>query len=92
MYCLDVAFSFVFDVDEDIILIHSNKDIKFFRKDLIDVALEYYQSVRQSKRYHLILKVALSGLESSLSLISFANSHLMVGTSEVELGKLLCLF
>ena len=44
-YCLDVAFSLVFSVDENIIQIHNDKDIKFFRKDLIDVALECCRSV-----------------------------------------------
>ena len=87
MHCLDVAFSLVFGVDEDIIQIHNDKDIKLFRQDLLDVALEGYRSVGQSKRYHQILEVAISGPESSFPLISFANSHLVIGTGEVELGK-----
>ena len=90
MYCLDVTFSLVFGVDEDIIHIHNDEDIEFFRKDLIDIVLECCQSVGQSKKHYLILKVAVSGLESSLLLISFANSHPVVGTGELELGKLLC--
>ena len=87
-YCLDVAFSLVFDVDGDIIQIHNNKDIKFFCKDLIYIALECCQSISQSKKHYLILKVTVSGPKSTLSLIFFANSHPVVGTSEVKLGKL----
>ena len=71
MYCLDVAFAFILGVDENIIQIHNDEDIKLFRKDLIDVGLEYCRSVGQSKRYYLILEVAISGLENSLPLISF---------------------
>ena len=82
-----MAFSFVFSVDEDINQIHNVKDIEFFRKNLIDVALECCLSVGQSKRYYLILKVTISGPESSLSLISFANSYPVIGTGEVELDK-----
>ena len=88
MYCLDVAFSLVFGIDEDIIKIHNDKDIKFFCKDLIDVALECYQSVSQSKKHHLILKMVVSSPESSLLLISFANSYPVIGIGDVELGKL----
>ena len=91
MYYLNVAFSLVFGIDEDIIQIYNDKDIEFFYKDLMDVALECCRSVGQSKKHHLILKVAISGLESSLLLISFANSHPVVGTGEVELGKPPCL-
>ena len=87
---LDVAFALIFGVDEDIIQIHNDKDIELFREDLIDVALECYWSVGQSKRHHLIFEVAVSGPESSLPLISFANSHPVIGTGEVELGKPPC--
>ena len=45
MHCLDMAFSLIFDVDKDIIQIHNNKDIEFFRKNLIDIALKCCQSV-----------------------------------------------
>ena len=86
-YCLDVAFALIFGIDKDIIQIHNNEDIKFFCEDLIDVALEYCRSVGQSKRHHLIFEIAVSSLESSLPLISFANSHPVVGTGEVELSK-----
>ena len=91
MYCLDVAFSLVFGIDEDIIQIHNDKNIEFFRKDLINVVLECCWSIGQSKKYHLILKVAISGPESSFPLIFFPNSYPLIGTSEVELRELPCL-
>ena len=90
-YDLDVAFALILGVDEDIIQIHNDKNIELFREDLIDVALECCQSVGQSKRHYLIFEVAVSGPESSLPLISFANSHPVIGTGEVELGKPPCL-
>ena len=86
-YCLDMAFALIFGVDEDIIQIHNDKDIKLFRENLIDIALKCCQSVGQSKRHYLIFEVAVSGPESSLLLISFVNSHTVIGTGEVELGK-----
>ena len=87
MYYFDMAFFLVFGIGENTIQIHNNKDIMFFCKDLIDIALECCRSVGQSKRYYLILKMAVFGPESSLSLISFGNSHPVVGTGEIELGK-----
>ena len=90
MYCLDLAFAFIFGLDEDIIQIHNDEDIKLFREDFIDVALECYRSVGQSKRHYLIFEIAVSGPESSFPLISFTNSHPVIGTSEVELGKPPC--
>ena len=86
---LDMAFSFVLNVNEDIIQIHNNQDIKFFLKNHIDIALKCYQSIGQSKKHYLIFKVTVSSLKSCFSLISFANSHPIISTDEIKLGKLL---
>ena len=88
---LDVAFSFVFGVDKVIIQIHNDKDIKFFCKDLIDIALKCCRNIGKSKKYYLIFKITVSSLESSFLLISFVNSHLVIGTSKVKLDKPPCL-
>ena len=42
---LDVAFGLIFGVDENIIQIHSDKDIELFYEDLIDVALGSCRSI-----------------------------------------------
>ena len=91
MHYLNVTFAFIFAVDKDIIQIHNDKNIEFFHENLIDVGLEYCQSNGQSKKHYLIFEVAVSGLESSLPLIFFANFHPVIGTSEVKLGKPPCL-
>ena len=91
MYCLDVAFSLVFGINEDIIQIHNDEDIKLFRKNLIDVALECCRSIGQSKKHYLILEVAVSSPESSLPLISFADCHPVIGIGEIKLDKPPCL-
>ena len=87
MHCLDVAFALIFGIDKDIIQIHNDEDIELFCKNLINIALEYCRSVGQSEKHYLILEVAVSGLESNLPLISFTNSHPMIGTGGVKLGK-----
>ena len=86
-----MAFTFIFGIDEDIIQIHNDRDIEFFRENLIYIALECCQSVGQSKRHYLIFEMAISGPKSSLLLISFTNSHPVIGICEVKLGKPSCL-
>ena len=88
IYRLDMAFSLVLSVDKGVIQIYNAKDIKFFCKDFTDIALECCQSVGQSKKHYLILKVTVSGLESRFSLISLVNSYPVIGISEVKLVKL----
>ena len=87
MHYLDMAFSLVFGIDEDIIQIHNDKDMKLFREDFIDIALAGCQSVDQLKKHYLILEINVSSPEGSLLIISFANFHLVIGIGEVELGK-----
>ena len=87
MHSLDVTIFFVLTIDKDIIKIHNNKDIKLFYKDLVNIALEGCQSIGQSKKHYLILKMAVSSSESSFLLIFFANSHPVIGIGNVELGK-----
>ena len=45
MYSLDIAFSFIFGVDENLIQIHNDKNVKLFHKILDDIALEICRSI-----------------------------------------------
>ena len=87
MYRLDMVFSFIFSVGDDIIQVHNDKDIKLFRKNLIDIVLECSQSISLSKRHHLILKITVFGPDSRYLFIFFANSHSVISNSEVKLSK-----
>ena len=73
------TFFFAFGVDKDVIEIHHHKDVKFFHQDLINIALESGQYIGQSKRHYLILEIAIADFENYLLLITFSNSHLMLG-------------
>ena len=86
-YGCNVIIPIIINVNEDVIQIHDDKDIELFSKDLVDVSLEAYWCVCQTERYHLVLKVAVSSPERSLPLVPLADSHSMIGTSEVELGE-----
>ncbi len=71
----------VFGIDQDVIQIHHNEDIKLFNKDLVDVALKTGGCVEKSEGYYLVLKVAVSVAEGRLLFIIFSNPHSMIGTS-----------
>ncbi len=73
----------VFGIDQDVIQLHHNKDIKLFSKDLVDVALKTGGCVGKSKGHYLVLEVTVSGAEGRLPLVTFSDSHLMIGTSEI---------
>ena len=44
-HCFHVTLTLILSVDEDVIQIHYNKDIKLFCQDLVDIALEAGRSV-----------------------------------------------
>ena len=77
----------IFGINQDVIQIYYNEDIKFFSEDLVDVALKTGWYIEKIKRHDLVLKVAVSGAESRFSLVAFSDSHPMIGTNEIQLGK-----
>ena len=83
-----MAFFLIFDIDKNIIQIYNDEDIKFLYKNPVNIALEYCQSIGQSKRYYQILEMTISGPENCFLLIIFVNSHLVIDTCKIELGKL----
>ena len=86
-YGCDVTIPIIISVNEDVIQIYDDKDVELLSKDLVDVFLEACWCVCQTERHHLVLKVAVSSPERGLLLVPLADSHSMVGTSEVELGE-----
>ena len=73
-----MAFTLIFGIDKNIIPRYNDKNIKFFWKNLIDIALENCQNIGQPKKYYLIFKIIVSGLENYFPFIFFINSHLMI--------------
>ncbi len=66
-----VFSSLAFNIDENIIEVNNNKDIKVLRQDFVDVILKHGQGVCHAKKYYLILKVAITGPENHLLLVAF---------------------
>ncbi len=74
-----ILFAFTFDIDENVIEVHYHENVKLFCQDLIDVILEYGQCIDQSKRHHLVLKIAIADFESCFPFTAFSDPHSMVG-------------
>ncbi len=54
-----------------------------FGKDLVDIALKIGGCIRKTKRHYLVLEVAVSSTEGLLLLVTFSDSHLIIGTSKI---------
>ena len=81
-------FSLIFIIDEDFIKIYYHKDVEFLNQNLVDVALECGQYGGQSKKYYLVLKMAITGHEGRFLFIFFSNLHSMISISQVKLNKI----
>ncbi len=84
-----MGLSWILSIDQDIVQVYYNKDIKLLSKDFVDVALKTDRCVEKAKRYYLVPEIAVSGAESRLLLVTFLIPHLMISTNEIQLGKFL---
>ncbi len=73
-----VLYAFAFDIGGDVIKVHYQENIEVHCQDLIDVLLECGYCISQSKRYHLVLEMAIAGPEDRLLFIAFPDPHLMI--------------
>ncbi len=82
-----MAFSLIFDIDENVVQVYNNKNIELFCQNLVDIALESGWYIDQVKRHYLVLEIAITGLKSHLQFITFLNLHLIISISKIQLGK-----
>ena len=84
-----VTLAGVFGINQDIIKVHNDQNIKFFRWDFVNIALEAGGGVEMTKKHDLVLEIAVSRLEDCFPLVAFSNSHLMICVCQVQLSKTL---
>ena len=73
-----VSLAEIFDVDQDVVQIYNNKDIKLFGQDLIDVTLEGGRSIEETKGHNLVLKMPIPSSNSHFPLVTFSDLYLMI--------------
>ena len=76
---LHMLFAFAFGIDKDVIEVHYHKNVKLLYQNLMNIALERGRYIGQSKKHHLVLKMAIASLKSYLPSVSFFNCYLMIG-------------
>lgn len=76
------------NIDQNIIQVNNNKDIQLSYQYFIDISLQVCLCAGKTKWYHLILKMIICGIKSCFSHVFFANSHLVISTCWIKLGKL----
>ena len=80
VYSFYVWLAWILNIDQNVVSIYDNKNIKFFSKNLVDIVLKTGWSMGKAKRHNLILEIVIPSLKSSLLLISFSNFYLVVNT------------
>lgn len=88
IYGLYIWLAEVFDIDQDILQVYNHKNIKLLGKNIIDITLQASRSIRESKKYELVLKVAMLSPKIYLLSIAFINSHLIISTSQFQLSEM----
>ena len=82
-------FALALAIDEDVIEVYYYKNIEFLCQDLVDIALKRGWCVGQSKRHHLLLKMAIAGPEGYFPFIAFSDPYLMIDIDQIKLGEIL---
>lgn len=76
-----VWLAWIFSVNQDIIQLHNDKNIRLFSENLINVSLKTDEGVRQVKKYDLVLKMTVSCLKCDFLFVTFANRYPVISTS-----------
>lgn len=81
VYNIHIWLAMVFGIDQDIVQVYNNKNIKLLGKDFINIALKAGKNIKESKKHDMVLKMAISSLKNRLLFIAFTNSILVMSTS-----------
>lgn len=73
-----VILASIFNINQYIIRVHNDKNVKFLSRDLVDIVLKAGIDMKKIEKYNLVLKIAVSHLESYFPLVILLNSHLII--------------
>ena len=75
-------FTLAFSVDEDVIKVYYQENVKLLCQDHVNITLERGRCIGQSKKHNLILEIAIAGLKGQFLFVSFLNCHSMISISQ----------
>ena len=91
LYSIYVWLAEILNIDQDVIQIYYNKDIKLFNRDFINVVLKTIRCIGKIKEDYQVLKLAISDIKNCLLFITFSDFYPIIDTSKIQLDKLLSL-
>ena len=68
-------------IDEDVVKIYDDGNVKEIRKDIVDESLECSGSVTETKRHYFPFEGSVTGLESSFPFVSLGNANQVVSVT-----------
>lgn len=69
---------------------NNDQDIQLIQEYLVIVYPEACSCIGKAKLYHLISKITVFDAKNRFLLVHFTNSHSVIDTCQIKLGKLLC--
>ncbi len=83
-----MVFSFILDINENVIQAYNNKNIKLLHQNLVNIVLESGLCISQAKKHYLVLKMTITGLKDCFPFIVFLDFYLRIDIDEIELGEI----
>ena len=88
--CINMSLTCVLCIDEDVVQVDNDEDIQLVGHKFVDITLEAGRYIEETKKHNLVLEMTVSSSKSCFLFITFLDFYLMIGTDEIQLGKLLC--
>ena len=80
------VFFHCFGVDKNIVQVYDDVDVQYVSEYVIHEVLEYCWCIGESKRHHIVFKLAISCAECSFPFVSRRDANEVVRMSKVDLG------
>ena len=84
-----VILAGVFEVNQNVIKVYNEKNIKYFYQNFVDVTLKAGRNIKKIEKYNIVLKILISCLESYFLLVILSNSYLINNICQIQLIKML---
>ena len=84
-----ITLASIIGMNQNIIEVHNDKNIKFFRQNFVNVVLKASGGIRKTKRHNLVLEIAILHSKSCFLLVILLNSYLIICICQFQLSRIL---
>lgn len=82
-----MALAQVLGINRNVIQIYNDENIELLSQNLVNITLEAGWCIGKTKKYDLVLEMAVLGAESRFPFIALLNPHPVVSTGQIQLSK-----